>query len=84
MKPRKDLAKWGTEKSYLSVAEKKSDTHDYLGYGKKVFDKILPVENYAKDTYVDFIVDLTSALRDPKRGVGQIVVVVMPTRKGKS
>lgn len=55
-----------------------------MGYGKKVFDKILPVENYVKDTFVDFFVDLTPALRDPNRGIGQVGVVVMPSKQGMS
>ncbi len=75
MNPYTDLKKWGLENSH----KEKSDTVDILGYGKKVFDQIIQVENFKKSAFISNNIDLRPALEN---GIGQVCVVVAPTIKG--
>jgi hypothetical protein len=76
MNPYTDIKKWGSE---AHVVKEKSDTIDYFGYGKKVYDQIIQVENFKESAYVNTVVDLSPAL---DHGIGQVGVVVVPTLKG--
>jgi hypothetical protein len=51
-------------------------------FGKLVYDQVLPVANFKEDEFVDFVVDLTPGLKDAKRYVGQVGIVITPTSKG--
>ena len=75
MNPYTDIKKWGTETIHM---KDKSDSIDYFGYGKKVFDKIIQVENFKKNSYITTTIDLTPVLDD---NIGQVGIVVVPTMK---
>ena len=75
MNPYSDLKKWGTE---ATVVKEKSDTIDYFGYGKKVYDHVIQVENYKENAYISTVIDLSPALEN---GIGQVGIVVVPTTK---
>ncbi len=47
-----------------------------------MFDQVVPVAKFEKDKFVDFIVDLSPALTDTVRKIGQIGILVMPTKRG--
>ncbi len=73
-----DLKKWNALSN--AVPKDKSDTIDYLAMGQIVFDKVIKVENFARNVPVDVNIDLSPALEEGK--IGQVAVVVCPTQKG--
>lgn len=79
LNPHTDLKKWyGLDKSALPKKE-----GEYLPFGEKVFDKVVPVEGFMPDTETLVPVDLTPALAHADLGVGQVGIVVMPTKKAQ-
>jgi len=75
-----DFKKWKAELKRPSsrLEKEKGDSVEYLGFGRKVFDSILPVTKFIPNQEVDFIVDLSPALNNE---VGQVLVVVVPSSK---
>jgi hypothetical protein len=56
---------------------------EYLPFGEKVWEKVIQVEEFAYDVELLTNIDLTPALSYPDIGVGQVGVVVMPTKKAQ-
>ena len=78
--PYNDLKKWHLlERNSAQILNEKSDSVDYLGFGKIVSDKIVKIDNFRKGVTININVDLSPALEDKK--IGQVVVVVSPTQK---
>lgn len=74
----KDLKKWLSIKS-LPKVNAILDQSDYLGFGRKVFDKVIPVPEFEIDKEIHLAIDLLPACNATK--TGQVGVVVLPTAK---
>ena len=76
MNPYQDARKWGNYPS--SQLKERSDTIDYLSFGKKVFDKVVLVPDFKPQAVIPITIDLSPALEN---GIGHVGIVVVPTLK---
>lgn len=79
--PFTDLRKWQNLDNRLqNLINEKSDTIDYLGFGKIVVDKIAKFDSAKRGATMDISIDLSPALEEDKR-TGQVAVIIVPTQK---
>ena len=78
----KDLKKWLSIKS-SPKASATVDQSDYLGFGRKVFDKVVSVSDFEINKECHVAIDLLPACNAATR-TGQVGVVVLPTIKAHS
>jgi hypothetical protein len=60
MSPFTDVQKWNEFKYKLDDTDK----GEFMGCGNKVYDQIVQVPNFKRDSQIDFVIDLTPALED--------------------
>ncbi len=58
--------------------KERSDSIEYLNSGKKVSDKVVPIDSFQENGFVPTKIDLSPAL---EHGIGQVAVIVVPTLK---
>ena len=74
----KDLRHWNTVRpSSAKFVKYDQDQSDPLNFGKKVFDKVIKIENYEPNQECFLDIDLLPACN--ASGVGQVGIVVHPT-----
>lgn len=56
---------------------------EYLPCGEKVWDKVIAVEEFVPNEDLLTSIDLSPALSHPDIGVGQVGIVVLPTKKAQ-